>query len=142
MKKIWPVIYIVLVPVTLISGYRELSPEATAGTNADWLFITITFVAMLFFPLGAVAYGFKYSRKEKMRRPTWDRHPIGWWTDTLQPLRVSLVSTALMAVGALFALPSADSKGRMIILFLFAAAAGLFLGEKLVYAIYRKRIEA
>ena len=142
MKKIWPVIYVVLVPLALISGYRELSPEATAGTNADWIFITITFVAMSLFPLGAVAYGFKYSKKERMQKPTLDRHPIGWWTDTLQPLRFSLVYTALMAVGALFALPSADDKGRMIFFFLVAMPAGLFVGEKLVYAIYRKRIEA
>ena len=49
---------------------------------------------------------------------------------------------AAMAVGALFALPSTDEKGRMIFFFLVAMATGLFVGERLVYAIYRKRIEA
>lgn len=140
MKKIWPIIYLILVPFALVSGYCELSPEETAGTNTDWIFIVTTFVSLALFSVGAVAYGFRYSNKDMMRRPSWDRHPIGWWTDTLQPLRFTMVYTALMALGALFALPNADDKGRMVFFFLIAVTAGVFVGEKLVYAIYRKRM--
>lgn len=142
MKKIWPVIYAVLIPLITVSGYRALGPEATAGTNVDWIFVAVAFVCLSLFPLGAIAYGFHYSRKEKMRGPTWDRPPLGWWTDTLQPLRLCLVALTLYAFGALFALPSADQRGRMTFFFLVAMPAGLFLGERLVYAIYRKKISA
>lgn len=135
-------IYALLIPLAIFSGYRELRPEATARTNADWIFVTVTFVGCSIFPLGAVAYGFKYSNKKTMQRPTWDRHPIGWWTDTLQPLRFSLIYMTLFALGAFFALPGADERGRMLFLSLVAIPAGLFVGERLVYAVYRKRIVA
>jgi hypothetical protein len=140
--KVWPVIYAVLIPFAVYSGFRGLRPEATAGTNPDWIFASITFVLLSLFPLGAAAYGFRYSKKEAMQRPSWDRHPLGWWTDTLQRLRFCLIYTSLMALGAAFALPSADEKGRMMFLFLVAMPAGLFVGERLVYAIYRKKIRA
>lgn len=141
MKKIWPVIYLVLIPVTILGGYRELSPEATARTNADWIFVSITFITCVFFPIGAVTFGFKYSGKAFMQRPTWDRHPMGWWTDTLQSLRLMLVYAALAALGAAFAFPHADKKGQMVFVFLLAMPVGLFIGERLVYAVYRKRIK-
>jgi hypothetical protein len=142
MKKLWPVIYAILIPIVIISGYRALSQEATAGTNVDWIFVTVAFVGLVAFSLGSVTYGFRYSKKEKMKRPTWDRHPIGWWTDTLQSLRFCWVSMALYAFGALFAFRRADEKGRMMFFFLVAMPAGLFVGERLVYAIYGKKIGA
>ncbi len=138
--KIWRVVYAALAPIAVYSGYREMSPEATAGTNTDWVFVTITFVLMSVFPVAALAYGLRHSNKQKMERPTWDRHPLGWWTDTLQPLRFSLVYTSLYALGAAFGLPGADEKGRMMFFFFVAMSAGLFAGEKLAYAIYRGRI--
>jgi hypothetical protein len=140
--KIWPVIYLLLIPLVIFSGYRELRPEETARTNADWIFVTITFVGGSVFPLCAVAYSFNYSKKKILQKPSWDRHPLGWWTDTLQSLRISLVYSALFAFGALLALPGADEKGRMIFFWLVAMAAGLFVGERLVYAVYRKKIGA
>jgi hypothetical protein len=138
--KIWPPIYLALVPLSAVGGYREMQPEATAGTNADWIFVSITFVTCSVFPIGAAAYGFRHSGKSHLRRPTWDRPPLGWWTDTLQPIRVSLAYAALAVFGAALALPHADEKGRMMFWFLAAMAFGLFIGERFVYAIYRKRI--
>lgn len=142
MKKAWPTIYAVLIPVIIALGYTSLSPERTAGTDVDWILVSIVFVVLVFFPLGAVAYGFSHSKKETLQRPTWDRPPIGWWTDTLQPLRVTLAYLILFAIGETFALADADEKGRMMFFLFVAMAAGLFIGERLVYAFYAKKIRA
>jgi len=140
MKRIWPIIYGVLIPIMIFSGYQDLQIEVTEKTNADWIFIGAAFVLTALAPIGLVAYGFLYSKKESMRKPTWDRHPIGWWTDTLQPLRVTLLLTALYTLGAAMALPNAGKKGVMIFIFYSASTAGLFIGERLAYLVYRRKI--
>ena len=142
MKKAWPTIYAALIPVIIALGYTSLSPERTARTDVDWTLVSITFVVLLFFPLGAVAYGFSHSKKEALQKPTWDRPPLGWWTDTLQPLRVTLAYMILFAIGQTFALPNTDEKGRMMFFLFVAMSGGLFIGERFVYAFYRKKIAA
>jgi hypothetical protein len=90
MRKFWPFIYFGSAVPCVIGGYESLLPEHTAGTNADWIFVTITFVTTCLFPLGAMAYS-RRRGVETFRKPSLDRHPLGWWSDTLQPLRVSWV---------------------------------------------------
>jgi hypothetical protein len=139
MSKIWPFIYLAGAVLCVIGGYGSLAPEDTANTNADWIFVTITFVTTSLFPLGVIAY----SRRrgiETFRRPSLTRQPLGWWSDTLQPLRVSLVSTALYCLGSCFALPKTDHKGVMLFWFYAAMASGLFIGERIVYRVYAKRV--
>ena len=140
--KIWPIIYILLIPFTIFTGFHSLRPEDTAGTNPDWVLVIVTFIACSFFPLAAVAFGLNYTKKDSIQKPTWDRHPIGWWTDTLQSLRFTLVYLSLYALGAVFAFQRADENGRMMFFFILSMPVGLFLGERLVYAIYRNKIRA
>jgi hypothetical protein len=71
-------------------------------------------------------------------RPSLDRHPFGWWRDTLQPLRISVIGACLYFLGAYFALPHTDRRGVMLLWFYPALAAGLFIGERIV--LYRERI--
>lgn len=137
--RLWLIIYSIAAILTLWSGYRSLDPAETARTNADWIFIAITFVLTCLFPLGAMAYS-RSIGVEQFRRPSLDRHPFGWWRDTLQPLRASLVTGALLFIGACFALPRTDARGVMILWFYAAFALGLLIGEKIVYAVFRNRI--
>ena len=95
MRKIWPFIYLVGAVFHVIGGYRSLSPEQTAQTNADWIFVSITFVMTSLFPLGVMAYS-RRRGVEIFRKPSLDRAPLGWWTDTLQPIRVSWAIAALL----------------------------------------------
>jgi hypothetical protein len=139
MRHVWRFIYLGSLPLCILGGYRSLAPDQTANTNADWIFVTLAFVGMCLFPLGAMAYSRRIG-VEVFRRPSFDRHPIGWWRDTLQPLRVSLISTALLFVGSCFALPHADHKGIMMFWFYAALTLGLFIGERIIYRIYAKRI--
>src|SRR4030095_14021623 len=100
-------IYAIGAIFAVFAGYQGLAPARTASTNADWTFVFICFVLTCLFPLGAMAFS-RRKRGETFRRPSLDRQPLGWWRDPLQPLRVSLVVTALFFFGACFALPHAD----------------------------------
>jgi hypothetical protein len=84
-----------------------------------------------------------YSRSigvQQFRRPSLDRPPFDWWRDTLQPLRISVIGACLYFLGACFALPRTDRLGVMLLWFYAALAAGLFIGERIVYVLYRERI--
>ena len=116
-----------------------LAPERTLHTNADWIFVSLGFVGMSLFPLGAMAYS-RSTGVETFRRPSFDRWPLGWWNDTLQPIRVSLVYSALSLIGSCFSVLRADQRGMMILWFDVAVTAGLFIGERMVYKVYSKRI--
>ncbi|WAC18905.1 hypothetical protein OVA24_16865 [Luteolibacter sp. SL250] len=140
MPKLWPWIYAMLIPVCCHAGYRIVRDAGGMPSGVHWVEVAVAFVAVTIAPLLLVAYGFLHSRKERMRRPSWDRHPFGWWTDTLQPLRVSVVSGLAYAAGAASALPAADEKGRMTFFLLAAIATGMAIGERLVYVVYRGRI--
>lgn len=139
MLQVWPFIYLASAILCVIGGYGSIAPERAAGTNADWIFVTITFISTGLFPLGAMAYSCRRG-VEIFRRPSLDRQPLGWWRDTLQPLRVTLVFMALYWTGSCFALPKADHRGVMLFWFYSAFAGGLFIGERIVYRIYAKRI--
>ena len=112
--NIWKTLYAIFVPLTLYGGYMGLRPEHTADTNADWILVAVAFFMFSLFPLGAVAFGFAYSKKEYFERPSYDRSPFRWWTDTLQPLRITFVYLALDLIGSACALPYTDQKGTMI----------------------------
>jgi|ERR1051325_299340 hypothetical protein len=138
-RRVWLSIYIIGAVFTLWGGYKSLAPEQTAKTNSDWVFVSITFVLTCLFPLGAIAYS-RLIGVQQFRPPSFDRHPLGWWRDTLQPLRVSVVGAVLYFIGACIALPHTDQRGVMLFWFYAALAVGLLIGERLVYIVYRERI--
>ena len=138
MSKVWKFIYLAGAVLSVYGGFSSLSPELTVQTNSDWIFVAITFVTASLFPLGAMAY----SRRrgiETFLKPSLDRAPLGWWTDTLQPIRVSWVYMALFWLGSCFALPKTIHKGDMLFWFYTAIVSGLFIGERIVYIVYGKR---
>jgi hypothetical protein len=139
MRRLWMFIYAIGAIFAVVGGYQGLAPARTANIDADWIFVVICFVLMCLFPLGAMAFS-RLNGVETFRRPSLDRQPLGWWRDTLQPLRVSLVGVALVFLGACVALPHADHRGVMLFWVNAAVAVGLFIGERLVYIIYRRRI--
>jgi hypothetical protein len=139
MKRIWPFIYVAAAILCVIGGYCSLAPKRTAGTNADWIFVTITLVFSSLMPLGTMAY----SRRcgiETFRRPSLDRAPIDWKCDPLQSMRATYIGMTFCLVGAGFALTTTDHKGIMLFWFYAAFVVGLFIGERIVYLTYTKRI--
>ncbi|MDR3576443.1 MAG: hypothetical protein P4L50_21450 [Anaerolineaceae bacterium] len=139
MRKVWTFIYSAGSILCVIGGYVSLAPVHTADTNSDWIFVTITFVATSLFPLGAMTYS-RGRGVKTFRKPTLDRAPHGWWTDTLQSIRVTLGCMASYWIGSCFALPKTDHKGVMLFFFYTAMVSGLLLGEWIVYRVYAKQV--
>lgn len=139
LQRVWKFVYVAGAILCLGAGYGSLAPERTEKSNADWIFVTIAFLGMGPFPLCAMAYS-RHIGVESFRRPSLDRPPFGWWRDTLQPLRVSLLGVGLYFSGACLSLPKADHRGVMILWLYAAATVGLLIGERLVYKIHAKRI--
>jgi len=139
-QNVWKFVYLAAGVLCILGGYTSLAPERTAGTNSDWILVSIAFVTACFFPLMAMAYSHRCRGIEKFRRPSLDRHPIGWWSDPLQPIRHSLIAIGLTFLGSCLALGKADHKGVMIFWFYAALTLGLFIGERLVYRVYVKWI--
>jgi hypothetical protein len=139
MPRLWKFVYVAGGIFSILCGYMSLDFAHAAQMSADWILVTVAFVGTCLFPLGAMAYS-RHIGVESFRRPSLDRPPIGWWRDTLQPLRVSLVGMALYFVGACFSLPKTDGGGLMIFWSSAAVTVGMFVGERLVYRIHAKRI--
>ena len=138
MKRIWPIIYFILAPIIIFSGYD--GTRRNPDSNLDWIALTIIPVVVTLLPIGLFLYGLSYSGRSKMPRPSLDRHPFGWWTDTLQPLRCSSIGTALSAVGASAAYPATSDQARMGIYLLVILAVSTAIGEVLVYKLFKERI--
>ena len=136
MRKLWKFIYSAGAILCVVGGYSSLFPKT--DTNADWIFVAITFVTTGLFPLGAMAYS-RLRGVMTFRRPSLDRSPYDW-NDTLQSIRVSWVYMALFWLGSCFALLKADHKGVMLFWFYTAMVSGLFIGERIVYRVYSKWI--
>lgn len=139
MRKIWPFIYLAFAIFFVIDGYGSLSPQSTADTNADWMFVSITFVTMILLPLGAMGYS-RLRGIETFRKPSLNRHPLGWWSDTLQSIRITWIFLASLWLGSCFALPKTGYKGIMLFWFYSALVSGLFIGERIIYRVYAKRV--
>ena len=133
MRHVWPVIYLIGAFSASLNGYQQLQPSETAKTNADWIFVTVCFVTMLIAPSLMVAFA-RHRGVEEFRKPSFTRWPLGWWSDTLQPIRLTLIGLVCNAVGAAFALPKADAQGVMLFWWFLAMASGWFVGERIVYA--------
>lgn len=138
MKRTWPIIYLISIPLLVFSGYS--TPHDAPNTNVDWVLLVIIPIVTTLLPLGLFVYGIHYSQRPKMPRPTLDRHLFGWWTDTLQPLRCSSIGTGLIAIGAIAAYPGENDQARMLIYSFALMAVSLIFGELLVYRIFRNRI--
>lgn len=139
MQRFLKIFYGGLFCLCIVSGYREVLPGREQYAGADWPFIVASFVITLFFPSMAMAFS-RLRGVKSYRRPTFDRWPFSWWTDTLQPLRVMSLGAAALAVGGCLALPRTDQASVMLVWQYVASALGVGLGERLVYRLHRDRI--
>jgi hypothetical protein len=107
--------------------------------NADWIFVTVSFVISIAAPTLAVAVP-RNRAVEVFRRPSLTRQPFGWWSDTLQPIRLVLIG--FLGAGAAFALKNTDGQGVMLFYWFVAMGLGWFIGERVAYAWLRDRVVA
>jgi len=135
MQKIWPYIYLTGALAFGFIGYHSLDPARTADTNADWIFVSISFVGTCLFPLISLTIC-RRRGIETFQRPSFRRQPNG----PLQSIRLFVASLFCYCVGSAIAIPATDHKGIMLFWFHAAMALGFFVGERLAYWVYAKRI--
>jgi len=139
MGRIWKAIYLIAGVACLLSGYHSLTPDSNHTSDPGWFLGTAAFSVGCLFPIAVMAYA-RHRGVKKFYRPSMDRQPLGWWNDTLQPIRVTLVFSFLGFAGACFALPHTDKAGAAMAWYYGGAALGSFIGERLVYRLFAKSI--
>ena len=137
--RVWRYIYFVWAVLWIAGGYRMIAPERTNDYNVEWPFIVAGFVFFCIAPLLITAFRHFLGIETIFRRPSLDRTPFSR-RDILQGLRLIWVTGALMSLGACFALPNADHNGVVMFWSGAAGSTGVFIGERIVYFVYAKRI--
>ena len=142
MRHIWKYIYLCWALICVIGGYRMLAPGRTAYfNNIDRSFIAELVIFWLGAPLLITALNcWFYKDQVKFIRPSLDRSPFGGGRDPLQGLRLMVASIILMFGGACFALSKTDHNGVRMFWSGLAASVAFFIGERLVYWVYAKKI--
>jgi hypothetical protein len=140
MQRVWKYIYLCWAILCVVSGYRNLAPERTTYFYPSWEFIVFNFFFFCVMPLAVTVLKQRFGVEMIFRRPSPDRSPFVWGRDPLQVFRLFVISSVSILVGAGLALPKAGHRGVMMFWTCAAVAAGLFIGERLVYLVYAKRI--
>lgn len=132
MNLLWPILYAIGAAGAFYRGYLVVKNPGGTNTNADWFFITASSIVTFFLPIIWVSLARRRGVRT-FRKPSIDRPPFGWWTDTLQPIRVTLIGLACNAIGSVTAISAATDKTRMLIWWFLAMTTSLFIGERVVY---------
>jgi hypothetical protein len=142
MRKVWYVINIALVTLALPGGYNSLSPEKLRNKNPDLILCGLILLVAPLFALLSVNYSIRRWNQRRLGRPSLSRNPLNWWHDPLQPLFISTCVMVSMAIGAALRRPIVGSVGFWMAGTYACLALGLFVGQILVYRIYRENIVA
>ena len=140
MWRVWAGLNILLIALSVWTGYFEMEPERLTRANPDALFCTAVLIGMILFCLGSVWYAISGAKQTTLRRPSWRRFSIDWWRDPLQCLFLACCFTGAMSIGAAFRLRGATQTGLWMFVFFLCMFLGLLIGQLFVYAVYRERI--
>jgi len=141
-RQVWYAANILLVLVSPWNGYVSMAPERLRHSNPDAIFCVSILFIMPLFSIWSVYYSVHHWNRDKLPRPSWNRNPLNWWSDPLQSLFMSTCLTLGLAVGSALRRPSVGSVAFWMLGMYICAALGLFIGQILVYRIYRERITA
>jgi tellurite resistance protein TehA-like permease len=142
MKNIWLVINIPLITLTLLDGYKSLSPEKLRNTNPDATSCCLVLLGTPLVALLAVEFSIRRWKHNNLARPSFDRNPLNWWGDPLQSLFISTCVITAMAIGSAKRRPTIGSVGFWTFAVYTCFALGLIIGQILDYRIYRANITA
>ena len=139
-SNLWGIVNLVLIADAFREGYLSLTPDRLRHTNPDPILCLIILVVMPLFALWAVTYSIRRWKSDPLPRPSWNRNPLRWWRDPLQALFVLTCIMTATAIGSAVRQPTFGSVGFWTLGMYACLAIGLFVGQILVYRIYRQRI--
>ncbi len=139
-RYFWATLNSILIAGSFREGYVSLTTDKLRHTNPDPVLCSIILLITPPFAIWAVAYSLRRWKSDPLPRPSWNRNPLNWWRDPLQALFISTCATAALAIGSAFQRPTFGSVGFWTLGVYACFAIGLFVGQILVYRIYRQRI--
>jgi hypothetical protein len=139
-RYFWVMLNSVLIALSFGEGYVSLTPGRLRHTNPGPILCSIILLITPLFVIWTVAYSIRRWESDPLRRPSWGRNPLNWWCDPLQALFISTNVLAAMAIGGALQQPTFGSVGFWTVGVYACFAIGLFVGQILVYRIYRQRI--
>lgn len=139
-RYLWAMLNSVLIALAFRGGYVSLAPDALRHANPDPILCSVLLVIAPIFAISTVEYSIRRWKISPLPRPSWMRNPLRWWRDPLQALFIATCVMAAMAIGSALQRPNFGSVGFWMLGVYACFAVGLFLGQLLVYRIYRERI--
>lgn len=140
-RHLWIILNSVLIALAIRGGYVSLSPERLRHANPEPILCLIIPLVVTLFSILAVAYSVRrWKSSDPLLRPSLTRNPLNWWGDPLQSLFISMCAFIAAAVGAALRRPSFGSVGFWALGVYACFGIGLFVGQALVYRIYRQHI--
>lgn len=141
MKQFWFVLNLTLIALALRRGYLSLTPDKLRHTNPGPILCLILLLLLPLFAIWTVSYSIRRWKADPLPRPSWFRNPLRLWRrDPLQALFISTCIMAAMAMGSAVQRPAFGSVGFWTLGVYVSISVGLFVGQILVYRIYRERI--
>ena len=140
LHRLGPILNVVLVLLSLWTGYAEMAPDQLLHKNPDAIFCTSVLLGTIVFSFGTAAYSISGAGEKTLRRPSLRRFSINWWHDPLQCLFLSCGFAGAMAVGAALRLPRTSSTGFWMFMSFLCLFPGLLIGKLGVYIVHRERI--
>ena len=141
MWRVWAALNVVLLGLSMWTGYAQMEPERLSNANPDVVFCTLALITAILLSFGSVLYSIHGAKQRTLRRPSWRRFSMDWWHDPLQCLFLTSSVMGAMAVGASFRLPGTSQRGFWMFMFFVSMSLGLLIGQFAVYRVYRERIE-
>jgi len=139
-RYFWITLNSVLIALAFRGGYVSLTPDRLHHTNPGPILCSIILLITPAFVVWTVAYSIRRWKSDPLLRPSWSRNPLNWWRDPLQALFISTCIMTAMAIGSVLQRPTFGSVGFWTLGVYGCFAIGLFVGQILVYRIYRQRI--
>lgn len=136
-RRIWLVLNVILIAISVWTGYVEMSSSVGRRSDADLIFCAAIIILIPVFAIGAA----HLSQTHNLRKPTLDRFPLNWWGDPLQALFIGTLSTLGLVIGSLFRFCQSGMLAVQTIAVYASMFVGLILGQRIVYLLYRSRIK-
>jgi hypothetical protein len=71
MKLFWAAFNVLLIGLSMLTGYYEMEPQQLSQANPDAVFCTVVLLSMTFFPIATVGYSIHGAKQSSLRRPSW-----------------------------------------------------------------------
>jgi hypothetical protein len=134
--RFWIAFNVILVGLSVWTGYAQMDPAELQRTNPDLIFCIAVFVGAFIVAVGSV----HLAKSVRLRRPKWNRLPFNWWSDPLQSLFIFTWCSLALVIGSVIRVRGSGTVGAWTVIMFGSVFVGLLAGQAVAYRLYRNRI--